>query len=114
MSENKPVPVTQPTKQELQQVARRSLNDCLAVERTVMANERTLLAYIRTALGILVVSVTVVKLFTSQGMTILGYAGLVFGIICLTVGLMRFTDMMHKLNELETCRKKRELDDEDN
>lgn len=83
---------------------KRSLNDCLAIERTVMANERTLLAYIRTALAVLVVAVTIIKFFQSQGMNILGYILMVIGVICLTAGLMRFTEMWHKLNELGRCK----------
>lgn len=80
-----------------------SVSDCLAVERTVMANERTLLAYVRTSLGVLVVAITVIKFFQSQGMVILGYLLLVTGIVCATIGLMRFTEMMHRLNELGRC-----------
>jgi putative membrane protein len=82
----------------------RSLNDCLAIERTVLANERTLLAYFRSSLAVLVVAVTVIKFFTSQGMIILGYVLLVIGVACITVGLMRFTEMYHRINELGRCK----------
>lgn len=79
------------------------ISDCLALERTVMANERTLLAYIRTGLAVLVVAVTVIKLFSSQGMVILGYVLLVIGVACVTVGLMRFTETHSRLAELNKC-----------
>lgn len=91
----------------------RSLNDCLALERTQLANERTLLAYIRTSLAVLVVGVTIIKFFSSQGMLILGYSLLAIGIGCVTIGLMRFTDMMHKLNELNQCGNPSAIIDED-
>ena len=81
----------------------RSLNDCLALERTVMSNERTLLAYVRTALAVLVVGVTIIKFFQSQGMLILGWTLLGMGVICLTLGLMRFTNMWHRLNNMGRC-----------
>lgn len=78
----------------------------LAAEQTAMANERTLLAYLRTSLGILVVAVTIIKLFESQGMHMLAY-GLVFvGVICLTIGLMRFHDVSVKLNSILSQDKK--------
>lgn len=81
----------------------RSIADCMAVERTIMANERTLLAYVRTALAVLVVGVTIIKFFSSQGMLILGYFLLGAGIACVTIGLMRFTEMHHRLSELNMC-----------
>lgn len=80
-----------------------SITDCMAVERTIMSNERTLLAYVRTSLAILVVAVTIIKFFGSQGMVILGYVLLVIGIVCVTIGLMRFTEMYHRLIELGRC-----------
>lgn len=83
----------------------RSLNDCLAIERTVLANERTMLAYMRTALAVLVVAVTIIKFFTSQGMIILGYVLLVIGVLCITLGLWRFTEINQRINELGRCDK---------
>lgn len=80
-----------------------SLNDCMAVERTIMSNERTLLAYIRTSLAILVVAVTIIKFFASQGMIILGYVLLLVGVVCVTLGLMRFTETYQKLKVLGRC-----------
>ena len=91
----------------------RSLNDCLALERTVMSNERTMLAYVRTALALLVVGVTIIKFFQSQGMLMLGYGLMALGVICLSVGGMRFTEMWHRLNEMGRCKdRKWEVDDE--
>jgi len=81
----------------------RSIADCLAIERTVMANERTLLAYFRSSLAVLVVGVTIIKFFASQGMVILGYLLLVVGVACITIGLMRFTEMYHRISELGRC-----------
>lgn len=72
----------------------------LAVEQTSMANERTLLAYFRTALGVLVVAVTILKFFSSQGMQMLAYGLIFFGVVCLTVGLMRFHDVSVKLQSI--------------
>ena len=104
MSEKLPVKVTDPENELAQRPKARTLNDCMAVERTVLANERTLLAYIRTSLAVLVVAVTAIKFFTSQGMLILGYALIVAGVICLTLGLMRFTEMYNRINDLGRCK----------
>lgn len=113
MSEKLPVKVTS-TDSELKHIPRsRSLNDCMAVERTVLANERTLLAYVRTSLAVLVVAVTIIKFFASQGMLILGYVLIVLGVGCLTVGLMRFTEMSNKINSLGRCKDKHALADSD-
>lgn len=105
-------PVETPTEGPPSDLRVRSLNDCLAVERTVMSNERTLLAYVRTSLAVLVVAVTIIKFFTSQGMVILGYVLLVIGVVCITFGLMRFTEMYHKLKQLGKCTKGFSIDDE--
>jgi putative membrane protein len=89
-----------------------SLNDCMAVERTIMSNERTLLAYVRTSLAILVVAVTIIKFFSSQGMVILGYILLLVGVVCATLGLMRFTETYQKLKVLGTCADKYAVKDD--
>jgi putative membrane protein len=39
------------------------LRDCLAAERTRLANERTLLAYLRCALILFMAAITILKLF---------------------------------------------------
>jgi uncharacterized membrane protein YidH (DUF202 family) len=40
-----------------------NLQECLALERTVLANERTFLSYARTAVIVFITGVTVFKLF---------------------------------------------------
>ena len=40
-----------------------NLQECLALERTTLANERTFLSYARTAVMVFITGVTVFKLF---------------------------------------------------
>jgi putative membrane protein len=51
---------------------RLTLNDYLAIDRTVLSNERTMLAYARTALALVVVGGTCIKLFDTTFMRIVG------------------------------------------
>lgn len=49
-----------------------TLNDYLAIDRTVMANERTLLAYGRSALALVVVGGTCIKFFAAPWIQVVG------------------------------------------
>lgn len=63
------------------------LRDCLALDRTRLANERTLLAYVRTAFMLVVAGATALKLFvdtpgvviTAWALIVSGFVGLAFG-----------------------------------
>lgn len=105
VSENGPVPVKHDHEESAD--PKPSVSDCLAMERSHMANERTLLAYIRTAMAMAVVGATALKFFVGTGMMILGYTMLAAGVICFTAGLMRFTETMNRLSELASCKNPR-------
>jgi putative membrane protein len=49
-----------------------TLNDYLAIDRTVLANERTVLAYSRTFLAMLVIGGSCIKFFDSLALWIVG------------------------------------------
>ena len=70
-----------------------TLNDYLAIDRTVLANERTLLSYTRTALTMLVIGGTCIKLFDSVWIEIVGLIFLLAALGCFIVGWRRFLRM---------------------
>ncbi len=72
------------------------LRDCLAVERTIMANERTFLSYIRAALGLFIGGVSFIEFFDSQIMQVVGWIFIPLGIIAFILGLIRYK----KINDL--------------
>lgn len=75
------------------------IRDRLARQRTELANERTLLAYIRTALGFLIVGVPALWLLDEPYLQVLGGICLVAGVLCLTLGMHRFTAIKKKIAE---------------
>ncbi len=70
-----------------------SLNDYLAIDRTVLANERTLLSYVRTALTMLVIGGTCIKFFDSMWIEIVGVFFLAAALACFIVGWRRYVRM---------------------
>lgn len=69
---------------------RLSLNDYLAIDRTVLANERTLLAYGRTALALAVVGGSLVKFFESLSIRGAGVAFVLGGAVIAMRGWQRY------------------------
>lgn len=67
-----------------------TLNDYLAIDRTILANERTLLSYGRTALAQVIVGGGAVKLFSSPLLTLLGVAFLTGGVATMLIGWHRY------------------------
>jgi putative membrane protein len=67
-----------------------SLNDYLAIDRTVLANERTLLAYGRTALALAVVGASGLKLFTEMWIRLASMALIVLGVMIALRGWRRY------------------------
>lgn len=67
-----------------------TLNDYLAIDRTILANERTLLAYGRTALAQVIVGGGAVKLFSSPLLTLLGGVFLAGGVATMLIGWHRY------------------------
>lgn len=68
-----------------------TINDHLAIDRTVLANERTFLAYGRTALAMLVIGGSAIKFFDSLAvMLIFGVPFTVGGLALIVCGWLRF------------------------
>lgn len=73
-----------------------SLNDYLAIDRTILANERTLLAYGRTALAEVIIGGSALKFFDSVVLTIMGWGFLFGALLTLVIGWRRY----HHTNQL--------------
>lgn len=67
-----------------------TLNDYLAIDRTILANERTLLAYGRTALALAVVGGTLIKFFASVWLRGVGVLFLAIGALIAFRGWQRY------------------------
>ena len=75
-----------------------TLNDYLAIDRTVLANERTLLAYGRTALALLVVGGSCIKFFDAIWIQAVGAVFTVAAIFLLGWGWRRYRRTQYRLN----------------
>src|SRR5262249_12107356 len=75
-----------------------SLNDYLAIDRTVLANERTLLSYTRTALTMLVIGGTCIKVFDSHWIEVVGIIFLALSLMTFIVGWRRYHRMRAWVN----------------
>ncbi len=80
-------PYSQFAKKEL------TLNDYLAIDRTVLANERTLLSYVRTSLTLLVIGGTCFKFFDVLWLNILGLVFMAIAVVVALRGWMRYRRM---------------------
>jgi putative membrane protein len=67
-----------------------TLNDHLAIDRTVLANERTILAYARTALAMLIIGGSAIKFFDSAWMLLVGVPFIIAGIAVMAWGWSRY------------------------
>lgn len=67
-----------------------SLNDYLAIDRTILANERTLLSYGRTALAMVIIGGSAMKFFGSPALTVIGWMFLTGGVIVMFIGWRRY------------------------
>jgi putative membrane protein len=67
-----------------------TLNDLLAIDRTILANERTLLAYGRTALAMVVIGGSCIKFFDPWWMEVIGVLFIIGGIVLAAFGLRHF------------------------
>ncbi len=70
-----------------------TLNDYLAIDRTVLANERTLLSYTRTALTMLVIGGTCIKFFDSIWIEVVGIIFLLGALATFIIGWRRYLRM---------------------
>lgn len=77
------------------------LRDYLAIERTILTNEATFLAYVRTSLTVMVVGVTLFKLYETSN-TFLHSSGIaiaLFGFLIFVIGTSRTIDMRQKIKK---------------
>lgn len=81
------------------------LRDCLAVDRTVLANEKTFLAYIRTALTLFITGVTFIKFFGHDIVEILGWFFIPVGIFTFILGFIRYLKMYRIISQIHQAKK---------
>lgn len=67
-----------------------TLNDYLAIDRTILSNERTLLSYGRTALAQVIIGGSCLKFFDSFTLKIIGWLFLLAALITMTIGWRRY------------------------
>jgi putative membrane protein len=78
-----------------------NLQECLALERTTLANERTFLSYARTAIMIFITGVTVFKLFPNMIIIfIMGWVAVVVSTILFFVGMGKYMKRFGSLSSL--------------
>lgn len=74
-----------------------TLNDYLAIDRTILSNERTLLSYVRAALSQLIIGASALKFFDSLALTILGWIFIVAAVATMIIGWFRYRHTDHLL-----------------
>ncbi|MFW6044598.1 MAG: YidH family protein [Planctomycetota bacterium] len=87
-------PETESTLQEFS-VQNHSLNERLALDRTIMANERTLLAYLRSGLALLLAGATIIHFARGDWFRYLGVLSLPAGIATIIIAVLRYR-LMHQ------------------
>jgi putative membrane protein len=78
-----------------------NLQECLALERTTLANERTFLSYARTAIMVFITGVTVFKLFPDMIIIfVMGWVAVVVSTIIFFVGMGKYMKRFGSLSRL--------------
>ncbi len=79
------------------------LRDHLAMERTKLANERTLLSYLRSSLYLLLGGVGLVSIKNTmfEDIKVIGYVTVVFSIIFLAIGIVRYIQLKRHLRNFK-------------
>lgn len=75
-----------------------TLNDYLAIDRTVLSNERTLLSYGRTALALGALGGTAMQYFEATWLRILGLAAIALAAGIMGRGWWRYRHMQDRLS----------------
>lgn len=75
-----------------------TLNDYLAIDRTVLSNERTLLSYGRTALALAALGGTAIQYFETAWPRLAGVAAIALGAAIMARGWWRFRHMQVRLS----------------
>ena len=78
--------------------------DYLALERTALSNERTLLAYVRTMIGLIALGGTLVKFFEGVFIGVVGWSFILFGVVTVMFGFIRYIRMAIFLNYIDTSK----------
>lgn len=76
------------------------LRDHLAVDRTTFASERTLLAYTRTAFTVIITGLSLIKFFTLLFALLCGWIFIIFGVVILVWGGIRFLKFRNNIYKL--------------
>ena len=80
-----------------------NLRECLALERTTLANERTFLSYARTAVMAFITGITVFKLFPDILIVfILGWGAILISVILFFIGLKKYIARFRALAIIES------------
>ncbi len=80
-----------------------NLQECLALERTTLANERTFLSYSRTAIMVFVTGVTAFHFFPDkQVIFILGWIAISMSTVLFFVGLSKYMKRFGSLSKLKS------------
>lgn len=74
-----------------------TLNDYLAIDRTILSNERTALAYGRTALAMLVIGGSAIKFFTQWYMWAIGGVFIAAAVVVAVIGARRYRSTARSL-----------------
>jgi putative membrane protein len=74
-----------------------TLNDHLAIDRTILANERTLLAFARTSIATLVVGGSCIKFFESPWMRAVGGLFVLISVLIAILGWRRYIHTRRRL-----------------
>lgn len=79
------------------------LRDHLAMERTKLANERTLLSYLRSSLYLLLGGIGLVSIKDPmfEDIKIIGYVAVVFSIVFLAIGIIRYIQLKRHLRNFK-------------
>lgn len=67
-----------------------TLNDYLAIDRTILSNERTLLSYARTALAQVIIGGSLLMFFDSLALIVIGWLFLAIAIVIMAIGWRRY------------------------
>ena len=80
-----------------------NLQECLALERTTLANERTFLSYSRTAIMVFVTGITAFHLFPDkQYIFILGWIAISISTVLFFVGLSKYLKRFGSFSKLKS------------
>lgn len=73
------------------------LRDILAIDRTILANERTFLSYVRAFLNFIIGGISLIKLFNSNSIKLLGIISILLSFILLIIGFRRYLNIKKDL-----------------